>query len=124
MYNQMVVHEITQDETDRLFFALADATRRDIVSRVLAEGLSVSALSTRYAMSFAAVQKHVAVLERAQLVVKHKIGREQIVHADLTALRRASALLERYESIWRQRVDQMDRILAGDRPQPDDGDRH
>ena len=105
---------MTQDETDRLFFALADATRRDIVARVLVEGLSVSTLSASYAMSFAAVQKHVAVLERAHLVVKQKNGREQIVHADMEALRRATALLEHFEHLWRGRVDRMDELLAGD----------
>jgi DNA-binding transcriptional ArsR family regulator len=119
----MVVDEMTQDETDRLFFALADATRRDIVARVLVEGLSVSALSASYAMSFAAVQKHVSVLERAHLVVKRKSGREQIVHADMAALRRASALLEHYETLWRQRVERMEEILADDPPQTDADDR-
>jgi DNA-binding transcriptional ArsR family regulator len=119
----MVVDEVTREETDRLFLALADATRRDIVERVLVEGMSVSRLSSQYAMSFAAVQKHVAVLERAHLVAKQKNGREQIVRADVTALRRASALLEHYETLWRQRVERMEEILADDPPQTDADDR-
>jgi DNA-binding transcriptional ArsR family regulator len=107
---------MTQDEVDRLFQALADATRRDIVSRVMASGESVSSLAAHYAMSFAAVQKHVAVLERAHLVRKQRSGREQIVHGDVDALRTATRLLERFEQIWRQRVNRMDDILATDEP--------
>jgi DNA-binding transcriptional ArsR family regulator len=76
----MVVRELQDDEMDRIFHALADATRRDIVVRVVQREQSVSALAESYAMSFAAVQKHVAVLERASLVVKERRGREQIVH--------------------------------------------
>lgn len=85
--------------------------------------MSVSRRSSQYAMSFAAVQKHVAVLERAHLVVTQKNGREQLVHADVTALRRASALLDQFEALWRQRVNRMDEILADDPPQTDADDR-
>ncbi|WP_305785496.1 ArsR/SmtB family transcription factor [Symbioplanes lichenis] len=96
---------------DRVFHALADATRRDILTRVIREEQSVSALARGYPMSFAAVQKHVAVLESASLVVKQRRGREQIVRADLTAMRRAAALLDAYEELWRHRVQGIDRIL-------------
>jgi DNA-binding transcriptional ArsR family regulator len=97
---------------DRLFQALADATRRDIVARVLTGEYSVSALAAEYAMSFAAVQKHVAVLERASLVTKEKRGREQMVRIHLEGLRRARRLLDDYEEIWQQRVARIDDILA------------
>ena len=97
---------------DRLFQALADATRRDIVARVLTGEYSVSGLAAEYAMSFAAVQKHVAVLERASLVTKEKRGREQIVRIHLEGLRRARRLLDDYEEIWQQRVARIDDILA------------
>ena len=84
----MVVDELSEREIDRLFRALADATRRDILVRTIQQEQSVSALARRYEMSFAAVQKHVAVLERATLVTKERRGREQIVHANgPTALR-------------------------------------
>ncbi len=101
-------------ELDRLFQALADATRRDIVARVTVREYSVSGLAALYAMSFAAVQKHVAVLERACLVSKEKRGREQIVRAHRDGLDRARRLLDEYEVIWRQRAARMADILAED----------
>lgn len=103
---------MTQESVDRIFAALADATRRDIVTRVLRHGESVSTLAASYDMSFAAVQKHVAVLERAHLVTKERRGREQIVHGDVATLRTAARLLDRYEEIWRGRIDRIDEILA------------
>jgi DNA-binding transcriptional ArsR family regulator len=101
-------------EVDAVFHALADATRRDIVTRVIAREQSVSSLASEYTMSFAAVQKHVAVLERASLVVKHRRGREQIVHADPATIARARLLLEHFETLWRHRAAAIDRILAED----------
>ncbi|MCS5497234.1 helix-turn-helix domain-containing protein [Cnuibacter physcomitrellae] len=119
----VVSKDLSQDDVDRLFRALADATRRDIVTRVMASGESVSSLAERYAMSFAAVQKHVAVLERAHLVRKQRNGREQIVHGDVDAVRAATRLLEGFEKIWRQRVNRMDDILATDEPSARGRDR-
>jgi DNA-binding transcriptional ArsR family regulator len=110
----MVVGELSEADADRVFHALADATRRDIVTRVIRHAQSVSALARHYPMSFAAVQKHVAVLERASLVTKERRGREQIVHGDPTALRRVARLLDAYEELWRQRVDAIDDILNED----------
>lgn len=112
----MVVHEpqLTDDEVDRIFQALADATRRDIVRRTLMGAQTVSRLAEDYDMSFAAVQKHVAVLERAGLVTKEPHGRERLVRGDLTAIQRAQALLDSYEAIWRSRVSRLDALLAAD----------
>lgn len=101
-------------EVDAVFRALADSTRRDIVARVIAREQSVSSLAAAYAMSFAAVQKHVAVLERASLVVKHRQGREQIVQANPATLERARVFLEHLETLWRHRAAAIDRILAED----------
>lgn len=103
---------LSDADVDALFQALADRTRRDIVARVIEREQSVTALAERYAMSFAAVQKHVAVLQRASLVSKAKRGREQIVRADLETIRRAQRVLDHYEQLWRHRVAQIDRILA------------
>lgn len=100
-------------EVDRIFQALADGTRRDIVTRVIEREQSVSELAQHYAMSFAAVQKHVAVLERAALVTKRRRGREQIVHGDRATLRRATRLLEQLEALWHQRVARIDDLLDG-----------
>jgi DNA-binding transcriptional ArsR family regulator len=109
----MVVRQTRQDdEVDRLFAALSDRTRRDIVARVLTHEASVTALSERYAMSFAAVQKHVAVLERAGLVRKTPHGRERLVRGDVEAVRAAGRLLDQYEEIWRGRIGRLEDLLA------------
>ena len=91
--------------------ALADGTRRDILARSLTETPSVSDLAARYDMSFAAVQKHVAVLERAGLVQKRPNGREQLVSTNRERLKRAGELLDQFEVIWRQRMTQLDDVL-------------
>lgn len=99
-------------ELDQLFKALANSTRRDIVRRTLAGEVTVSGLADAYAMSFAAVQKHVAVLESAGLVQKLAAGRERRVRADPEQLRRARAALEQLEHLWRERVGRLDDLLA------------
>jgi DNA-binding transcriptional ArsR family regulator len=115
-YNQMVVDQhdkpAGENETDLLFKALGDATRRDILGRVGDAELSVSALARLYPVSFAAIQKHVALLERAGLVSKERRGREQIVRAESEALRQAHAALDRLEHLWRGRVERIDRMLT------------
>lgn len=100
------------DALDQLFGALADATRRDILARVMDADASVSELAARYDMSFAAVQKHVAVLERARLVTKRKDGRAQRVAGNPDALRRATRLLAEFEQRWHVRVGRLDELLA------------
>jgi DNA-binding transcriptional ArsR family regulator len=114
IYNHMVVDNLSTPETDRIFHALADATRRDIVRTVLVQERSVSALARQYPMSFAAVQKHVAVLEEAGLVSKRRRGREALVRGDIDRVRDARSALDALELLWRDRVAQMDQILAED----------
>jgi DNA-binding transcriptional ArsR family regulator len=101
----------SEESLNRLFRALADGTRRDILARSLTETPSVSELAARYEMSFAAVQKHVAVLERAGLVHKRPQGREQLVSTERARLRRAGELLDAFETLWRRRVAQLDDVL-------------
>ncbi len=113
-YNQMVIDELSAPETDRILHALADATRRDIVRTVLVRAHSVSALARQYPMSFAAVHKHVAVLEEAGLVSKQRRGRESLVRGDIDRLRDARSALDALELLWRDRVAEMDQILAED----------
>jgi DNA-binding transcriptional ArsR family regulator len=103
---------LSDDEVDRIFRALADRTRRDIVRRTIEAEQSVSTLAATYDVSFAAVQKHVAVLEAAHLVVKRVEGRERLVRADPATLARARQLLAQYERLWRARVDRLDDLLA------------
>ncbi|MCU1687726.1 MAG: hypothetical protein JWQ81_8465 [Amycolatopsis sp.] len=108
----VALREESEESLNQLFRALADGTRRDILTRSLTETPSVSDLAARYEMSFAAVQKHVAVLERAGLIQKHPNGREQLVSTNRARLRRAGELLDRFEAIWRQRMAQLDKVLA------------
>jgi DNA-binding transcriptional ArsR family regulator len=103
--------DLTDDEVDRIFRALADATRRDIVRRTLVGEASVSVLAADYDMSFAAVQKHVAVLEHAGLVTKETRGRERIVRGKPEQIARARALLAHFEELWRARISQLDAVL-------------
>ena len=110
----MVAGLLSPPETDRVFHALADPTRRDIVQTVLVEAHSVSALARRYPMSVAAVQKHVAVLEEAGLVAKQRRGRESLVSGDIDRVREVGRALDALEAVWRARVAQMDAILAED----------
>jgi len=107
----MVVQMQIALDHDRIFGALSDATRRDIVRRAIDGEEGVSELAAHYPMSFAAVQKHVAVLERAGLVSKHRSGRRKIVRADPTALHVARRLLDRYEELWRKRVERMSQLI-------------
>lgn len=119
----MVVFNLQDDKVDRIFQALADATRRDIVMRVTQREQSVSMLAASYAMSFAAVQKHVAVLERARLVVKERRGREQIVHPNPGTVREAARLLEHVEELWRFRAQSISDILSEDREEDREGEK-
>ena len=111
----MVVQtELSEADVDRIFHALADATRRDILRRTLVGEASVSELADSYAMSFAAVQKHVAVLEGAGLVTKEPRGRERIVRGDPATVARAQRLLDAYADLWRSRIDRLDALLTDD----------
>jgi DNA-binding transcriptional ArsR family regulator len=108
----MVVDQISDAEVDRIFHALADSTRRDILALAVGGSYSVSALAERYPMSFAAVQKHVAVLEGAGLITKERRGRERLVRTDLDTVEKARMLLDRIEELWRARVSRIDDLLA------------
>ena len=106
--------EDDEDRADALFHALADRTRRDIMRRVLAGEHSVSALATKYEMSFAAVQKHVAVLEKAGLIIKRRSGREQLASGDVEAVRSVGAMLSELEQVWRGRIARIDELISID----------
>lgn len=110
----MVVDQLQGEGVDVLFKALSDSTRRDILIRALQGRQSVSALARQYPMSFAAVQKHVALLERAGLVVKERRGREQLVHTNIEAIRRTQRLLEQIEELWRGRLDRFQEVLENE----------
>jgi DNA-binding transcriptional ArsR family regulator len=108
-----------EDRADALFHALADRTRRDILRRALAGEHSVSALALKYEMSFAAVQKHVAVLEKAGLLTKRRSGREQLASGDVGAVRSVASMLGELEEIWRGRIARIDELIASDTTRED-----
>ncbi|NYJ76676.1 DNA-binding transcriptional ArsR family regulator [Nesterenkonia xinjiangensis] len=108
------VAPLEDDDVDRIFRALADATRRDIIRRTLVEEETISALAEAYDMSFAAVQKHVTALAAAGLVAKQTRGRERLVRARPETIRHAQSLLHRYEELWRTRLTRLDDLLAED----------
>ena len=111
-YNQMVVGHLEREkQTDRLFFALSDATRRDIVTQTLDRERSVSELGRLYPISLTAVQKHVEVLVDAALVSKHRRGRQQLVRGEIEQLRRAHQLLDELEALWRARLERFEDVL-------------
>ncbi|GAA4407811.1 metalloregulator ArsR/SmtB family transcription factor [Fodinibacter luteus] len=104
--------EDSEGRADALFHALSDRTRRDILRRVLAGEHSVTTLAAKYDMSFAAVQKHVAVLERAGLLTKRRNGREQLASGDVEAVRSVATMLDELEAVWRGRVARIDALLT------------
>jgi DNA-binding transcriptional ArsR family regulator len=105
-------------DVDQVFGALADATRRDIVRRAIGGEEGVAELAAHYPVSFAAVQKHVAVLERAGLVTKERMGRRKVVHTNVEGLLVARRLLDQYEELWRGRIDRMTELVS-DREETD-----
>jgi len=111
---------VDEERADALFHALADRTRRDILRRVLAGEHSVSALAASYDMSFAAVQKHVAVLERASLLTKRRHGREQLASGEVSAVRSVASLLGELEQVWRARIARIDELITTDVPDQED----
>ena len=108
----MVVDTTERKTADELFRALGDSTRRDIVQRCLHGEYSVSDLARNYPMSFAAVQKHVAVLASAGLVTKQRRGREQIVKGNIGSIQHVHELLDQLEVQWRHRIKQFGEVLA------------
>ena len=105
--------QVAPPDFDRLFGALADHTRRDIVRRAItAEQEGILELASHYPMSFAAVQKHIAILERAGLVTKERIGRRKVVRTNLERLRVVRRLLDQYGELWRRRIDRMADLIA------------
>ena len=103
--------QLAPPDFDRMFGALADPTRRDIVRRAIDAEEGVAELASHYPMSFAAVQKHVAILERAGLVSKQRSGRRKVVRTNLEGLRMARRLLDQYEELWRGRIDRMTALV-------------
>jgi DNA-binding transcriptional ArsR family regulator len=96
---------------DSIFSSLSDPTRRDILRRLLREELSIGQIAKPYNLTFAAVSKHLKVLERAELIIKQRRGKEQMVHVAPQALKGAADYLENYRLLWESRFDSLDKLL-------------
>jgi DNA-binding transcriptional ArsR family regulator len=98
-------------QLDSIFASLSDPTRRDILARVAQGESSIGDLVKRYNVSFAAISKHLMIMERAKLVVKRKEGRKQMVSLAPDALKSADEYLEQYRQMWQSRYDKLDALI-------------
>ena len=110
----MVEHDL-----NLVFHALGDPTRRAILDRLAAGEATVGHLSQPFDLSFAAVSKHLGVLERAGLVTRETRGRERVCRINPAALVDARSWLEFHERFWADRLDALDALV---RTAPDDPD--
>jgi DNA-binding transcriptional ArsR family regulator len=97
-----------------VFHSLADATRRDILKRLSRAEQTIGELAKPYAMSLAAIAKHVSVLEKAGLVTKHRSGKEKVVCLVPATIKAAGEHLSEYEKLWTARFDALEDLLNGD----------
>lgn len=102
-------------ELDNIFASLADPTRRDILTRVARGELSVGDIADKYDMSFAAISKHLHVMEKARLIIKRREGKKQMVTAAPDALQSADEYLEQYRQMWEQKFNKLDDLLREDK---------
>ena len=118
----MVVRQRENEESlNQLFRALADGTRRDILARSLTATPSVTELAARYDMSFAAVQKHVAVLERAGLVMTEKVGRVRTCKLGQGGLAAEAEWIEAHRKLFEARFDALDQVILEMKQEEEDG---
>jgi DNA-binding transcriptional ArsR family regulator len=96
---------------DRVFHALADGTRREILAGLARGDRSVTEIAAPFAMSLPAVSKHVRVLERAGLVQRTVDGRVHRIELDASPLRAASSWLEAYRRFWEERFAALEDML-------------
>jgi len=96
---------------DNIFNSLADPTRRDILQRLQVSELNVSEIAAPYAMSLAAISKHLKILEKAKLIMKRRDGKQQIVALQPEAMMQAAEYLKQYEQLWNERLDRLEQYL-------------
>ena len=98
-------------ELDTIFGSLADPIRRDILNRVAQAEYSVGELVQKYDISFAAISRHLKVLEKAKLISKRKEGKKHMVSLAPYALKSADDYLEQYRLMWQGRFDKLDNLI-------------
>lgn len=113
MVNYQRLHS---DELDLLFQSLSDATRRGILERLAESSLTVSEIAEPYHMSLPAISKHIAILERAQLIKRNKKGREYHVALDPERMKTLAEYIEYYKKFWERGLQNLERILKNEKP--------
>lgn len=98
-------------QLDSIFASLSDPTRRDILARVARGEVTIGELVKHYDVSFAAISKHLMVMERAKLIIKRKEGRKQMVSLAPDALKSADEYLDQYRQMWQSRYDKLDALI-------------
>lgn len=98
-------------DLDSVFGSLADPTRRDILQRLTSTELTIGEIARHYDLTFAAISKHLKVLERAKLIIKHRRGKEQVVRISAQALAQADEYIEQYRKLWEYRFDALEVLL-------------
>lgn len=106
-------------DLDNIFASLADPTRRDILQRVAQRQMSIGEIAKSYDLTFAAISKHLKVLESARLIVKHKQGKERMVQLSPYAFKSAAEYLDWYQGLWEQRFDALEEFLKEDQNESD-----
>ena len=102
---------LSSGSVDRVFHALADSTRRQMLGRLTRGEASVSELADPFAMSLAAASKHVKVLASAELIVVEKRGRSRMCKLRAGGLREVSDIIAHYQRFWGDRLDALDAHL-------------
>lgn len=110
--------ELSLNPLDAIFGSLADPTRRDILVRVAKKEMSIGAIAEHYSLTFAAISKHLKVLEQAKLIIKRRKGKEQMVQLAPEAIKDAAAYLQEYEKLWNNRLDRLEHYLSSLPPSP------
>ncbi|KKT75628.1 MAG: Transcriptional regulator, ArsR family [Candidatus Peregrinibacteria bacterium GW2011_GWA2_44_7] len=114
----MVEYTLNTLQLDSIFGSLADPTRRDILKRISHKELSISDIAEPYPLTFAAISKHLQILEKAKLIIKRRQGKQQLVHASPTTLKEATEYLKTYEKLWNDRLDSLEQYLSSLPPSP------
>ncbi|HEX4590458.1 MAG TPA: metalloregulator ArsR/SmtB family transcription factor [Gemmataceae bacterium] len=105
IFNQVV--EYPTKSLSRVFFALADPTRRAVLARIAYGELTVTAIAQPFGISLAAVSKHVRVLEQAGLLKRTRHGREHRLSLVPEPLRAAAAWVDQFERLWTDHLSQI-----------------
>ena len=119
VYNHMVMsqplatrpEDLSEDELDRAFGALADRTRRAILTRLTVGDAGVLEVAALFPMSQPAITKHLHVLEGAGLVSRHRLARQRLCHLEAGRLKQLSDWVGSYREFWEESFERLDELL-------------